>query len=100
MNPDVITMLNGLARCFLLDFGAHVSTPYGSLSVQLAAALLSMIAQDAERIVARLVEENEALIALFADADQVVRDSTLRADLRAATPTPSLLVSELRRTNA
>lgn len=101
MIPDVATVLGGLARALTVDLGAEVKSPYGTLTLQLAAGLAAMIAQESDRAAARLVEENNALTALFCAADAVVSDPALRESLRAGcgdTGT-SLLVSDLRRRN-
>ena len=100
MIPDVPAVLAGIARSVLLEDAEHKS-PYRAFSDQLLSALLMMITQEFDRAAARLVEENDALVALFGQARAVVRDETLAAALQAATSvtTPSLLVSTLRERN-
>jgi hypothetical protein len=101
MIPDVATVLGGIARTMLIDLGAEVTSPYGSLTLQLSAGLLAMIAQESDRAAARLSEENAAMRELFAAAGAMVTDAQLRAELDAASraqPT-SLLVSDLRGEN-
>jgi len=102
MIPDVVTVLGGIARALLTDLGPEVKTPYGALTVQLGAGLVSMIAQESDRAAARLVEENDAVSGLLHAGADVSDDTELSAALRAAptgAPT-SLLVSDLRRQNA
>jgi len=101
MIPDAPTVLGGLARVLLTDLAAEVTSPYGNLTIQLGAGLLAMIAQDTERAAARLVEENDAIVALFRAGDGVVQDAALREALRAASgaTATSLLLSDLRDRN-
>jgi hypothetical protein len=101
MIPDLTTMLHGLARSLMLEVGPAVQSAYGTMNVQLAGALLNMIAQEADRAAARLVDENDALAALFGDAAAVVGDQSLRAELETACTAgaPSLRVGDLRARN-
>lgn len=101
MIPDVSTVLGGITRTLMLDIGPEITSPYGSLTIQLSAGLLSMIAQEVDRAAARLSEENGALRHLFAAARTAVSDPRLDGDLAAAGqgPPPSLLVSDLRQEN-
>ena len=102
MIPDVPTVLGGIARSVALDLAPEIRSAYGNLTVQLMSALLLMIAQEFDRAAARLAEENDALRALFDEAQDTVTDEVLRADLRqAAAPAanPSLVVSQLRARN-
>jgi hypothetical protein len=101
MIPDVGIVLGGIARTLMLDISPEVTSPYGSLTLQLSAGLLAMITQEADRAAARLSEENGALRQLLASAGPVVTDAALAADLTDAVQAaaPSLLVSDLRREN-
>jgi hypothetical protein len=100
MIPDIPTVLNGITRSLMFDLAPEVQTPYGSLTVQLCSGLLMMVAQEFDRAAARLVEENEALAAIFHAAAEVVREEGLRADLSGAGSTAdSLQVSALRAHN-
>lgn len=101
MIPDVGIVLAGIMRTLMLDIGPEVTSPYGSLTVQISAGLLSMIAQESDRAAARLSEENGALRQLFAPAAAVVTDTPLAGELAAAVQAPatSLLVSDLRQVN-
>lgn len=100
MIPDVSIVLGGVMRALMFDVGPEVTSPYGSLTVQLSAGLLQMIAQETDRAAARLSEENAALRGLFGAA-AAVTDATLRAELEAAAGPAgtSLLVSDLRAEN-
>lgn len=101
MIPDIGIVLGGIMRTLMFDIAPEVTSPYGSLTIQISAGLLSMIAQESDRAAARLSEENGALRQLFASAAAVVTDAPLSGDLAAAVraPAPSLLVSELRQEN-
>ena len=101
MIPDIGIVLGGIMRALMLDIGPEVTSPYGSLTIQISAGLLSMIAQESDRAAARLSEENGALRQLFASAAAVVTDTELTEGLAAAVraPAPSLLVSDLRQEN-
>jgi hypothetical protein len=101
MIPDVPTVLGGIARSLMLDIGVDGKTPYQAQTIQLLSALLMMIQQEFDRAAARLVEENDALVALFRDAESIVGDAPLREALRTAVATPptTLLVSALRERN-
>jgi hypothetical protein len=101
MIPDIGTVLGGITRTLMLDIAPEVTSPYGSLTIQISAGLLSMIAQETERAASRLHEENDALRRLFASAGEVVADPPLGAALAnaVAAPASSLLVGDLRREN-
>ena len=101
MIPDIGTVLGGITRTLMLDIGPEVTSPYGSLTIQISAGLLSMIAQESDRAAARLSEENGALRQLFASTGTTVTDPSLAEALAAAVTaeTPSLLVSDLRQEN-
>ena len=101
MTPSVPTVLNGLARTLLMELLPQVGGGYAAQTLQLSGALAMMIAQEFDRAAARLVEENAALEALFADAGGAVGDAALRAELAAlaAARDPSLLVSALQARN-
>jgi hypothetical protein len=101
MIPDIGTVLGGITRTLMFDIGPEVTSPYGSLTIQISAGLLSMIAQESDRAAARLSDENRALRDLLASAVAVVTENQLEADLAAAVQAPesSLLVSDLRQEN-
>ncbi len=101
MIPDLGIVLGGLTRTLMLDIGPEVTSPYGTLTIQLSAGLLSMIAQESDRAAARLSEENGALRELFLSAAPLVADPALQQELTvmAQGDTTSLMVSDLRRVN-
>jgi hypothetical protein len=101
MIPDISNVLGGITRALMFDIGPEVTSPYGSLTIQLSAGLLSMIAQESDRAAARLSEENRALRQLFQSAAAVVTDAQLGDELAsaAASTSASLLVSDLRGEN-
>jgi hypothetical protein len=101
MIPDVPTVLQGLARSLAMELAPGVQSAYATLTLQLQAALLMMIAQEFDRAAARLTEENAALVALLADAPAVVADAALHAALRDALRDPGtdLRVSALHQRN-
>jgi hypothetical protein len=101
MVPSIAQVLNGIARTLLMDVLPQTAHAYVAQTLQLDAMLAMMCAQEFDRAAARLADENAALLALFSDAEAIVTDDTLRAELRAAgTAAPSgLLVSQLQDRN-
>lgn len=100
MIPSLPTTLNGLARTLMMDLGPQLQNAYAGQTLQISTALLMMAAQEFDRAAARLVEENDALLALFAGAAPVVTDEPLRSALAEATAGGStLLVSALHERN-
>ena len=101
MVPSIAQVLNGLARTLLMDVMPQTAHAYLTQTVQLDAMLAMMCAQEFDRAAARLADENAALLALFSDAETIVTDEGLRAELRATgTATPSgLLVRQLQERN-
>jgi hypothetical protein len=101
MVPSVALVLNGIARTLLMDLLPQTTHAYGAQTLQLAAALSMMCAQEFDRAAARLVEENDALTRLCADAAALVGDPALRDELRSAANagSPSLLVGVLHERN-
>ncbi len=101
MIPSIASVLNGVARTLLMNMLPQTSDAYLAQTVQLDAILAMMCAQEFDRAAARLVEENAALVALFAAAAATVTDDGLRAELqaKAAAPPCGLLVSELEQRN-
>ena len=101
MTPDLPTVLGGLARTLVMDLVPELKTPYATMTAQLMATLLMMLTQEADHAAARLVEENAALVALFADALPTVTEDELRGQMKeagAALPA-ALTVSALRERN-
>ncbi|MGH7292717.1 MAG: hypothetical protein ACREJT_15970, partial [Myxococcota bacterium] len=68
MIPSLPTTLNGLARTLMMDLAPQLQNAYAGQTLQISTALLMMAAQEFDRAAARLVEENDALLALFASA--------------------------------
>ncbi|MGH7787165.1 MAG: hypothetical protein ACRERC_09895 [Candidatus Binatia bacterium] len=100
MIPSLPTTLNGLARTLMMDLAPQLQNAYAGQTLQISTALLMMAAQEFDRAAARLVEENDALLALFASATGVVADDALRAALTdAAAGSSTLLVSALHERN-
>jgi len=99
--PDVPTVLTGIVRSAMMDLTSETDSPYRQFTLQMMSALLMMISQEFDRAAARLIDENDALVALFRDAQSAVRDDALRAALRdaVAAPSPPVLVSALRERN-
>src|SRR5262245_24861836 len=93
MVPSVAQVLNGIARAMLMDLLPQTTHAYGGQTLQLGAALTMMCAQEFDRAAARLVEENRALAALFADAAPVGELQAADADVS------SLLISALQERN-
>lgn len=102
MTPDVGTVLNGIARSLLFDIAPELRSAYAGQTLQLSAGLLMMINEEFDRAAARLAEENDALLRLFADAARLVDDRELRDALRSEGERgarASLQVSALRERN-
>ena len=102
MTPDVGTVLNGIARSLMFEIAPELQSAYAGMTIQLTAGLLMMVNEEFDRAASRLVEENEAMLGLFADATPLVGDGELRDALRAETERgggPSFQVSALRERN-
>ena len=101
MVPSIAQVLNGVARTLLMDVMPQTAHAYLIQTLQLDAMLAMMCAQEFDRAAARLADENAALLALFGDAEALVTENDLRAELRAAgIAAPSgLLVSQLQERN-
>lgn len=78
MRPDVPRVLNGVAVTLATEVLAEAQTPHGQQTVGLASALLMMAAQEFDRAAARLVEENAAVLAIFARAKAALEDYGLQ----------------------
>ena len=102
MTPDVGSVLNGIVRSLMFELAPELQSPYAAQTIQLSAGLLMMINEEFDRAAARLADENEALLALFADAAASVAHAELAEELRAETSRgrgASLQVSALRERN-
>jgi hypothetical protein len=101
MTPDVGSVLNGIVRSLMFELAPELQSPYATQTIQLSAGLLMMVNEEFDRAAARLAEENDALVALFAGAAASVNHE-LAAQLRAEVSRgrgDSLLVSALRERN-
>lgn len=102
MKPDPQRMIEVTAAHLMLRTAPALEKGYEQSSVGLLAVLLLAVREEYDRSAARRVEENRALRALFADAVRVVGEGELAKRLEAAAhgEDPSLVISELERTNA
>jgi hypothetical protein len=102
VKPDVDRFLEVAAAHLMMKVAPALSAGYEQANAMGLGALLMAVREENERAVARRVEENAALRALFGEAESVVRDSQLRARLSAAVTCGegSLLVSELEAANS
>ncbi len=101
MKPDAPKLLEIIAGKLLFEIAPSVQPSYRQSSVALTGMLLTMVKEEWERAVARRVEENEILRALFGRAAGQVGDAGLRGRLEAAAreKEASLLVSRLDASN-
>ncbi|MCC7366470.1 MAG: hypothetical protein IT303_19085 [Dehalococcoidia bacterium] len=103
MRPPIPHTLQVVAGTLATQVLPEARTPFGQQAVGLAAQLCVLISQEFDRAVARLVEENGAVVALFARATDVVPAGELRDRLAAAAatpvPGPDLRVSALQVVN-
>jgi hypothetical protein len=102
MTPDVASVLNGIARSLMFELAPELTSPYAAQTLQLSAGLLMMVNEEFDRAGARLAEENDALLVLFADAAAVAAEATLADELRAEVSAgrgANLRVSALRERN-
>ncbi len=88
MRPDSPKVLFGVAAALMMQIMPEVRTPIVIQSVSLAAALLSMVAQEFDRAASRLVEENRAVRALLSDAHGIIGDSSLGSRIEAEVADP------------
>ncbi|MGI8925296.1 MAG: hypothetical protein ACR2HN_01455 [Tepidiformaceae bacterium] len=65
MRPDPVQVLYGLAGVLTTEIAAEMATPFGLQTVNGAAGILAMIAQEYDRAAARLAAENEAVAHLL-----------------------------------
>jgi hypothetical protein len=102
MKPDPPKILLVVAGALFGQLLPEVRTPFGQQTVTLAGGVLGMIAQEYDRAAARLVEENEVLVALLGTARPVVTAADLRERIESATahvPARDLHVSALQAAN-
>ncbi len=102
MKPDIDRFIDVAAMYLMMQLAPSLGSKYDQSNVATLGALLTVMREEFDRASARRVEENRALRSLFAEAAPVVEDPALHAQLgeAAASDDPSLLVSELERTNA
>lgn len=102
MKPDVDRFLEVAAAHLMMKVAPALGAGYEQANAMGLGALLMAVREENERAVARRVEENAALRALFGQAASVVRDTQLRTRLSAAAASieGSLLVSELEAANS
>lgn len=100
MKPEPPAVLGQLAAWLAMDLAPTVQ-PYQQSALGLAAALLGMTVEEADRAVSRRVEENAALRGLLArGADLVEARLSARLQALAEGVDESLLVSALEASNA
>ena len=102
MKPDLNRFL-AVASAHLMTRTAPALDPgYEQASAAALGAVMIAVGEEVERAAARRVEENRVLRALFADAAPVVAEQELRSSLERAAGggDPSLLISDLERSNA
>ncbi|MDZ7728458.1 MAG: hypothetical protein U5Q44_09885 [Dehalococcoidia bacterium] len=68
MKPDPPIVLNGMARTFVRELLPALPSPFDQGTVGLSVNILGMLAQEVDRSAARLVEEDDAVAAILADA--------------------------------
>jgi hypothetical protein len=96
MTPEPATALQGVAHALLSDLPPEIRSPFGKFVASVSGSVALVLAQELDRLVDRLVIENEATAAVLSDAcpllgadlaDRVrlaVRDRTPR-DLKVST---------------
>ncbi|MBM4266414.1 MAG: hypothetical protein FJ144_07375 [Deltaproteobacteria bacterium] len=104
MKPDPQRMIEVTAAHLMMRTAPALEKGYEQSSVGLLAVLLLAVREEYDRSAARRVEENRALRAIFADGARVVREGApelaKRLEAAAHGEDPSLVISELERTNA
>ncbi|MFP6664201.1 MAG: hypothetical protein VCC00_08385 [Deltaproteobacteria bacterium] len=100
MSVDPMKLVQTMAGSFVLGQALPVSETYAERTSMLFGVLLVMFAEDMDKIVERLSEENEAIRAIFRDAPETIHDRELIARLGTAAATGgSLRVSVLQAAN-
>lgn len=72
MKPDPPTVLEGVASELLRNVLPELRTPYAQGALGLGVSLITYIAEEFDRAAARLVEEDEAMAGLLAEAADLV----------------------------
>jgi hypothetical protein len=102
VTPDPGKVLLAISAALGGQVLPEVKTPFGQQTVGLSAMLLVLLAQDYDRVAARLAEENLAVLGLLRRARALVADPALQeriAALEANAPNADLAVSALEREN-
>lgn len=101
MKPDPGHVLERMMQSLVTEIAPAVQPAYRQATVTIHAMMLAAIREEMDRAVARRVEENRALRALFAEAAPRVRDAELRERLAgtAADTDASLRVPDLDAAN-
>jgi hypothetical protein len=100
MSVDPMKLVQTMAGSFVLGQALPVSETYAQRTSMLLGVLLVMFAEDADKIVERLTEENEAIRAIFGDAPDAIDNTELLARLITASEGGgSLRVSALQAEN-
>ena len=103
MKPDPPLVLHGIMAEFARHVGPEVQTPFSQGVFGLGVTMLGMIAQEYDRAAARLVEEDDAIVALFEDATYLLTEGELKERIREELQRPrheNLRVSALEQDNA
>jgi hypothetical protein len=101
MTPDTRAIISDLAGRMAMVFAPDLKSPYVAGSAGLTAAVLMMVAEEGDRTVHRLVEENRAIRAILNDAEAAAPPVELAERLRtlAAGADEDLHVSALQAAN-
>lgn len=100
MSVDPMKLVQTMAGSFVLGEALPVSETYAQRTSMLFGILLVMFAEDMDKIVERLTEENDAIRAIFGDAQAAIGDSELLARLTSTADSGgSLRVSALQAEN-
>ncbi len=92
MRPDPSTVLRGTAAAMMVDLPKDIRTPFGLSTAGTAGALNLIVAEEFDRMVDRLAEENAATAAILADAQSAVdRELSDRIAVALAEPAPANL---------
>jgi len=102
VKPEIARVLEVTTQQLMLEIAPHVAPSYRQASVFATGLLLTSIREELDRSAARRIEENRALVALFAEAAPAVEDERLRARLAeaASAAEPDFLLSALEARNA
>ena len=84
MRPDPSRALMGSGQALLMELAPDVRTPFGQHLATYAAAINIVLAQEFDRMVDRLHQENEAVAAILLDAAPLLADRELAARAVAA----------------